>query len=151
MSCPTSTGYRCRACIGRQQKAFHAGFRPVHYAVAAAVALPASVIAAWLLPSLGCFTVAIGPVAGVGIAELSRWAIRRQRGPHTWLVVCACIVFGWLISLLFSLMPIVSSILADSVDALSLASWLLSRVWGIVYVVAAAAGAYARLRPGRRV
>ena len=144
-------GYRCRACIGRQQNVFHKGFRPVYYAVAAAVALPTSVIAAWLLTSLGCFVVFIGPVAGLAIAELARWAMGRRRGPHTWLVVCGCILIGWLINLVVTLVPLVSSLLLEDTTPIWLPGSIISLVWHFVYVVTATATAYGRLRPGRRV
>ena len=79
-----------------------------------------------------------GPLAGGGIAEAARWAIQRRRGPYTWLVVSGCIVVGalpWMLMLLF----------------LSIGGSLIGLLWPIVYIGTAVGGAYARLRPGRRV
>jgi hypothetical protein len=115
---------------------FYADFRPVHYLVAAAVALPLSVVAGWLLPTLGwLYTLVLGPLAGGAIAEAARWAIGRRRGEYTWLVVCGCIVLGVLPTLFFSLLT------------LSLGMVL----WSIVYAAGAAGLAYIVLRPGRRL
>ena len=148
----TDVGYRCRDCISTQQKVFYAGFRPIYYAIAAAVALPPSVITGWLLPLLGWFTIVLGPLAGMAIAELSRWAMRKRRGPRTWLVVCGCIVLGWFVSFLFSwLIPTISMVLVEPRMAAYLPGWLVARVWDVVYLVAAVGAAYGRLRPGRRV
>jgi hypothetical protein len=147
----TDVGYRCRECIRTQQKVFYTGFRPVYYAVAAAVSLPLAVVAGWLLSSLGWFAIVLGPLAGAGIAELARRAMGRRRGPYTWLVVCGCIVAGWLISLLLSLIPVLSIIALVPDAGGYLSSWLVSRGWSLVYLVTAAGAAYGRLRLGRRV
>jgi hypothetical protein len=144
----TPVGYRCRECVSAQQQVFYAGFRPIHYVTAAAVALPLSLLAGWLLPNLGWYTIILGPLAGGGIAEAAHWAIRRQRGPYTWLVVSGCIVLGALPWLLISLLLSVGSVLNVSG---SVAGGLIRLLWPIVYLGTAVGGAYARLRPGRRV
>ncbi len=133
----TPVGYRCRDCINTQQRVFYADFRPVHYLVAAVVTLPLALVAGWLVPSLGWYAIILGPLAGGGIAEVARWAIRQRHGQYTWLVVCGCIVVGvlpWL------LMKIGYG-----------ASGLMGLVWDVVYLVTTVGAAYARLRPGRRV
>ncbi|MDY7080141.1 MAG: B-box zinc finger protein [Chloroflexota bacterium] len=146
----TPVGYRCRDCINAQQKTFYADFRPVNYLVAAAVALPLSFLAGWLVPSLGWYAIFLGPLAGTGIAEASHWAVRRQRGSHTWLVVCGCIVVGMLPKLLLALL-IFSPVAATPWGTGPATGWLMGRLWEVVYLVAAVGSAYARLRPGRRV
>jgi hypothetical protein len=125
----TPVGYRCRQCVNAQQQVFYADFRPVHYLVAAVVALPLALVAGWLIPSLGWYAIILGPLAGGGIAEVARWAIGRRRGPYTWLVVCGCIIVG----------------------ALPWMGGLMGLVWAGVYLVTAVGAAYARLRPGRHV
>ena len=133
----TPVGYRCRECVNAQQRVFYADFRPIHYLVAAAVSLPLALVAGWLIPNLGWYAIILGPLAGGGIAEAARWAIRRRRGQHTWLVVCGCIVVGTL-------------------------PWLLQQIgfgvggmfgvaWDVVYLATAVGAAYARLNPGRRI
>jgi hypothetical protein len=146
----TPVGYRCKDCVRVQQQVFYAGFRPIHYLVAAAVALPLALVAGWLIPSLGWYAVVLGPLVGMGIAQVAHWAIRRRRGQYTWLVVCACIVVGALPRLLLSLFSLVG-LVANPAGPTYYAGGLLGLVWTIVYVVAATGAAYARLRPGRQV
>jgi len=140
----TEVGYRCRACINRQQRAFYADFRPVYYLVAAAVALPLGLIGGLITPALEWYTIFVGPLVGLGIAELAHRAVGRRRGRYTWLVVAGCILLGGLPQLLFSFLP-----LAWRISASPLFS-LLSLVWPVVYLVTAVGSAVARLRPGRR-
>lgn len=152
----TAVGYRCKSCINAQQKVFYADFRPIYYVVVALVVLPLSVVAGILVPMIEWFTIFVAPMVGVGIAELSRLAIRRRRGKYVWVVVCGCIIIG-------GILPIVG------VAGLALLVWMLGgmddvgnvgylalgglfgMLWPIVYVVMATGAAYWRLRPGKRV
>lgn len=145
----TPVGYRCRDCINTQQRVFYADFRPIYYLVAAAVALPLALVAGWLIPSLTWYAIILGPLAGGGIAEVVRRAIGRRRGQYTWLVVCGCIIVGWLF---ISLMPLFL-LIGSPVDPTGyyVTSWLTGLLWDVVYLVAAVGAAYARLRPGRRM
>ncbi len=141
----TEVGYRCRNCINQQQKIFYADFRPVHYLIAALVAFPLGLVGGALIPALGWFAIFLGPLAGIGIAEAVRWAIRRRRGPHTWLVVAACILVAdgpWLLLAFFP------ALLTSSEPASLFAVWPL--LWHIVYLIGAISAAVARLRTRRR-
>jgi hypothetical protein len=149
----TPVGYRCKSCINAQQKVFFADFRPIYYVVAALVALPLSLVAGVLIPMTGWFTIFLGPVVGTGIAEVTRWAIRRRRGRYTWLVVCGSIVIGGLLPVLgaaglFMLVGLLGGM--DGAAGLAL-SGIFAILWPIVYVVTATGAAYWRLRPGKRV
>lgn len=148
----TPVGYRCRDCVNAQQRVFYADFRPAHYLVVGAVALPLALVAAWLVPGLGWYAIFLGPLAGTGIAEAARWAIRRRRGQYVWVVVCGCIVAGTLIKWLASFVPLL--LLLGATEApmrYYAAGWTMRILWDAVYLVTAAGAAYARLRPGRRV
>lgn len=153
----TAVGYRCRDCINAQQKVFFADFRPVHYVVVALVALPLSLVAGILIPTIGWFTFILSPAAGVGIAEVSRWAIRRRRGKYTWVVVCACIILGGLPMILLPLLGMAAAALLSGITggASGAAGYalggLFGMLWPTVYVVIATGAAYWRLRPGKRV
>jgi hypothetical protein len=153
----TPVGYRCRNCVKAQQKVFYADFRPTHYLIAAAVALPLSLAAAWLVPMLGFYAIFVGPAVGGVIAKAAHWAIRRRRGKYTWLVVCGCIVLGALSKLVLPALAYLIMMLAWPNEAAApsvlslLAGGVLSLVWDAVYVVTAVGAAYAMLRPGRRV
>jgi hypothetical protein len=146
----TPVGYRCKDCVRDQQRVFYAGFRPIYYLVAAAVALPLALVAGWLIPSLGWYAVILGPLAGIGIAEVVRWAIGRRRGQHTWLVVCGCIVAGASPQVVVSLLSLFA-LAVNPAGAVYYTGGLMRMVWALVYVVAATGAAYARVRPGRRV
>ena len=148
----TPVGYRCRDCIQTQQKVFYTDFRPAHYLVAAAVALPLALIAGWLIPSLTWYAIILGPLVGGGIANLAHRAIGRRRGQYTWLVVCGCIVVGALPHLLLTLFSLILLPLApaDLAGAGYLTSGLMGLLWDGIYLVTAAGAAYAWLRPGRR-
>ena len=151
----TPVGYRCKECVRAQQRTFYGGFRPTSYLIAAAVALPLSLAAGWLIPGLGLwFVIILGPLAGGGIAQAVRWAIRQQRGKYTWLVVCGCIVVGGLPRLLARLLSLLflAGVAAGSAQAGHYVSQgLMGLVWTVVYLVMAGGAAYAWLRPGRRV
>ena len=147
----TPVGYRCRDCVNAQQRVFYADFRPVHYLVAAAVALPLALVAGWLIPSLGWFAIFLGPLVGGGIAEAAHWAIQRRRGRYTWLVVCGCIAVGVLPKLLLTLLTFIGPVVDPTAAGYYITSGLMGLLWAVVYLVAAVGAAYARLRPGRRV
>ncbi|MCS7178614.1 MAG: hypothetical protein RML46_02270 [Anaerolineae bacterium] len=139
---PIEVGYICPACRNRQQRVFYAEFRPVYYLVAAAVALPLAFIAGWIVPASGWLAIILGPLAGTGIAEAVRWAIRRRRGRHTWLVVSACLLVGalpWLLTLLLPTLdaPITAAFFTDI-------AW--SLLWTIIYLAGAIGAVVARLR-----
>ncbi len=140
----TPVGYRCRDCVNAQQRAFYADFRSVHYLVAAAVAFPLSLVAGWLLPSLGWYVIILGPLTGGGIANVAHWAIRRRRGKYTWLVVCGCIIVGTLPNLLFTLLRPQSQMFLSETSYIT--SVLMGLLWDVVYLVTAVGAAYAWLR-----
>ncbi len=142
----TPVGYRCRECVNVQQRAFYAGFRPIYYLVALVVALPLALVAGWLIPRLGWYAIFLGPLAGVGIAEAARWATRRKRGRHTWLVVCGSIVVGALPTLLTWLLVLLAFGGRTSGGPGHLPLGSIRLLWGVVYVLMATAAAYARLR-----
>ncbi len=147
----TPVGYRCRACVNAQQRAFYAGFRPSHYAVAALVALPLSLVAGWMIPRLGWYAIILGPVAGGGIAEAAHWAIQRRRGEYTWLVVCGSIVVGALPIVVLSLFSLLGAGAAIPRSLRPLGAGLLRLLWLGVYLLTAVGAAYARLRTGRGI
>ena len=149
----TPVGYRCSACVNRQQQTFYADFQPIYYLIAAAVALPLALAAGWIIPDprLSWYPLILGPLAGMGIAEAARWAIGQRRGEYTWLLVCGCILFGALPRLLLLLLSFAGVALVPEGALNYLAGGWVRLLWNMVYLVAAVGAAYARLRPGRRV
>lgn len=146
----TPVGYRCKDCVRTQQRVFYTDFRPAYYLVAGVVALPLALVAGWLVPSLGWYAIVLGPLAGAGIAQVVRWAIRRRRGQYTWLAVCGGVVVGALPQLLLSLLSLLGPVM-DPAGTVYYTGGLMRLVWTIVYLVAATSAAYAVLRPGRPV
>ena len=147
----TPVGYRCRDCVNAQQRVFYTGFRPGDYLIAVVVALPLSLVAGWLIPQLGWYTVLLGPIVGGGIAEAARWATRRKRGQYTWLVVCGSIVFGALPILILSLLSLVGLLGGTPRILAYWAGGIMRLVWVVVYLLTATGAAYARLRTGKRI
>jgi hypothetical protein len=137
--------------VNQQQRAFYADFKPSYYAVAGLVALPLSLVAGWVLPRLGWYVVLLGPIVGGGIAEAARWAVRRRRGKHTWLIVCGSIVVGALPAITLSLLSLIAPVGQGPPVLASLAGGLLRLLWASVYLLTAVGAAYARLRTGNRV
>lgn len=135
-------GYICPACRNRQQQVFYADFRSTNYLIAVVVALPLTAIAGWIIPATGWFAIFLGPLAGAGVAEAVRWAIRRRRGRYTWLVVAGCIVIGSFPWVIFSLLALFSSLdspLTAPVGAVPL-------LWYGVYLFTSVGTAIARLK-----
>ena len=147
----TPVGYRCRACVNAQQRAFYSDFKPSYYVVAALVALPLSLVAGWIIPRLGWYAIILGPIAGRVIAEVARWAVRRKRGQYTWLVVCSCIVAGALPMLAVYLLSLLGLLVGASGSLAPLAGGALQLLWLAVYLVTAVGAAYSCLRTTRRV
>lgn len=144
-------GYRCPACVNAQQRVFYADFKGTHYLIAAVVALPLSLVAGWLVPRLGWYTIFLGPVVGGGMSEAVRWAIGRRRGRYTWLIVCGSILVGGLPTLLISLLSFLGLVARAGSFVTPLAGGVLRLLWVGVYLVTSVGAAYARLRTGRRV
>jgi hypothetical protein len=100
----TPVGYRCRECVGRQQKTFYTGGAG-DYVIGGLIALVLGGVASFLVSMLGVwfFALILGPVIGIGIAEAVRLAVRRRRSQHLWLVVAGGIVVSALPALLLAL------------------------------------------------
>jgi branched-subunit amino acid transport protein len=99
----TPVGFRCPECVRVQQNKFYTGGK-LDYVIAVAVALPLSLIAAfvfsYLISGIGFLAWFIAflaaPPAGGIIAEAVWRAVRRRRSRHLNLVVLACLVVATL-------------------------------------------------------
>jgi hypothetical protein len=107
----TPVGYRCKECVGRQQAVFYTG-GVLDYVIAGAISVVLGGIASYLMTLVGAWFVALilGPVVGIGIAELVRLAVRRRRSRYLWTVVVAGIIVGAVPSLLVALFSLWSLI-----------------------------------------
>lgn len=107
----TPVGYRCKECVGRQQAVFYTG-GVLDYVIAGAISVVLGGVASYLMTLLGAwfFALILGPVAGIGIAELVRLAVRRRRSKYLWLVVAAGMIAGAVPSMLLALFSLWSLI-----------------------------------------
>ena len=80
VSCAVQTpvGYRCRECVRGQQEAFETA-TSTQLGIAAVISSIGALIAIGILSFLGFFGLILAPVAGGGIAELIRLAMRGGR------------------------------------------------------------------------
>jgi hypothetical protein len=97
----TPVGFRCPDCIREQEDKYYSGGN-LDYVIAAAIALPLSLIAAglftFILGRLGFFIILIGlfvaPAVAGFIAEAVRWGVGKRRSRYLGRVVAACIILG---------------------------------------------------------
>ncbi|HXV99604.1 MAG TPA: tetratricopeptide repeat protein [Anaerolineae bacterium] len=97
----TPVGFRCPDCIREQEDKYYSGGN-LDYVIAAAIALPLSLIAAGLftfvLGGFGFFIILIGLIAAPAvagfIAEAVRWGVGKRRSRYLGRVVAACIILG---------------------------------------------------------
>ncbi|MGA9192376.1 MAG: B-box zinc finger protein, partial [Anaerolineales bacterium] len=75
----TPVGYRCKECVRGQQKIFETAVG-LDYAVAVILAAIGVAVAVGVLNFIGFWGLLVAPIAGGGLAEIIRWAVRRRRG-----------------------------------------------------------------------
>jgi tetratricopeptide (TPR) repeat protein len=100
----TPVGYRCKQCVGQQQAVFYSG-GVLDYVIAGAIGLVLGGIASYIITLLGVwfFSLILGPVIGIAIAEAIRLAVRRRRSRYLWTVAAGSIIVGAVPALLLSL------------------------------------------------
>ncbi|MBE7550121.1 MAG: tetratricopeptide repeat protein [Anaerolineales bacterium] len=97
----TPVGFRCPDCIREQEEKYYSGGN-LDYVIAAAIALPLSLLAAalftFVLNRFGFFTIIIGlfvaPAVAGFIAEAVRWGVGRRRSRYLSRVVAGCVILG---------------------------------------------------------
>jgi hypothetical protein len=138
----TPVGFRCPQCVRSQQAVFYTA-TSLDYVIAAVVGLVASTVAAFIMGRLGIFlALLLGPVAGVAIAEMVRWATGRRQGRWMWLVVSGCIVAGALTAGFYPFLFYLFT--SQALSYLPFSAF--ARLDLIIYTVLAVGTAYARLR-----
>lgn len=107
----TPVGFRCPECIREQEEKFYSGSN-LDYIIAAAIALPLSLIVAglftFILGGIGFFVIIIGLIAAPAtagfIAEAVRWGVKKRRSRYLGHVVAGCVILGTVPFLLFMLL-----------------------------------------------
>ncbi len=120
----TPVGYRCRECIREVEEKYFTATN-ANYIAAIAVALPLSIIAAfvvaYLLGSIGFFSLIItlfaSPTIGTFVATLAFRAAGKNRGRYLPHAMSACIWIGALLALALSFNWIVLAIYAVSASS----------------------------------
>jgi hypothetical protein len=134
----TPTGYRCKECVRGQQKVFNTA-QWYDYLSAFIVSSILSYIGSRIVPALGFFTIFIAPIAGVIIAEIIRFTVRRRRSKQLFQLTAAATALG---SLPLLLLIAISTLSLISRGGLGL---LLSLVWQGLYTFTVTSTVYYRL------
>lgn len=139
----TPVGLRCRACAQMRRPPMYV-VGPLHYLLAALVALPASFLAGLVMHRVGWFLAFfLGAAVGGLIAEVVCRVIRK-RGKGIAILVAGCIILGALASSGLAIFLLPGVPLAILADWRALTSLLMQ--FNIIYVVLAVGAAFARLR-----
>ena len=134
----TPTGYRCKECVKGQQKIFDTT-RWWDYPVTLLVTGVISYLGSLVAGSFGFFTLLLAPGAGMIIAEVVRFAVRRRRSKQLLVVATVGTVIGGLI------VP-VGSLLAVSLLTGSVGRGVNGLLWPVVYAGLAAGTVHSRLK-----
>ena len=137
----TPTGYRCPECISSQKKTFETA-EWYDYPAAFALAAILSFIGSLIAGNFGFFVLFIAPVAGVGIAEVTRLIIRKRRSNRLYKFVAIAVLIGSLPPLLLG---VFSALMVISQMGPSGFSSLFSLLWQGIYSFVVTTTAYYRL------
>ena len=137
----TPTGYRCKECIRSQQKVFETAL-PQDYLLSPVVAAIISLLGSYFIGWIGFFAIFAAPIVGIGIAESSRWIIKRRRSPRLVLIISAAALVGSLPILLIDVLRIFSAFQYGVNFSLG---WILPLVWQGVYTILVTSSVYYRL------
>lgn len=141
----TPTGYRCKDCVTSQQKTFETAVT-LDYFLAFAAAGVLSFLGSLVVPLMGFFSVFLAPIAGVIIAEVVRWLVRRRRSRALLQVTVFAAVLGGLPRLLFYLLGYLALVALSDQPAVRVAAYgVLDIVWQVVYIFLMTSSLYYRL------
>lgn len=140
----TPVGYRCRECVRGQQKIFETAVT-LDYPVAVVIAAVGVALAVALLNFIGFWGLLVAPIAGGGLAEVIRWAVRRRRSRRLPLVATIGGVLGVLPHLVFPAATLVMA-LSAGLGAQMLMGSLFTAVWPLASGAIMVSTLYYRLR-----
>jgi hypothetical protein len=140
----TPTGYRCRDCIGSQQKAFDTALW-YDYILAFGVASVLSLVGSILVTILpfAFLTILIAPLIGTVIGEAVRRATQKRRSRYLILTAMIGVILGALPTLLIQLLSMGAFTVAAS--GRGFVGGLFPLVWQGVYLFLATSSAYYRI------
>lgn len=137
----TPVGYICPECMRSQQKTFDTAHW-IDYPLAIVVAGVLAYLGSLLAGRLGFFTLFLAPIAGMGIAEVVRWVVRRRRAPLLYRLSTIAVVVGSLPNVLLTL---VGMLLISREGSSMLSFGLMGLVWQALYTVLVTSSFYYRL------
>lgn len=142
----TPTGYRCKECVRGQQKVFDTA-QWIDYPLAFALATGLSFAASLIAPVLGFFVIFVAPIAGVIIAEVVRWVVRRRRSKLLFQLTMIGAIAGSLPQLFIRVLPLLFTLLGGaSASGLSAGLFsLLPLVYQALFTFLVASTVYYRL------
>jgi hypothetical protein len=133
----TPTGYRCEDCVRGQQKIFETALW-YDYLLAFAVVGILSFLGSLVVEYVGFFTLFVAPVAGVVIAEITRFVVKRRRSRRLFQISVVAAILG---SLPAFLVTLISGLLY-----LPNIGFLLPLLWQGLYIFTIASTIYYRLK-----
>lgn len=142
----TPIGYRCKDCVRQQQKVFDTS-KPLDYLWGFLIAVIASFATSFIIRMIGFFTFLLAPAAGVGIAEVVRFVIKKRRSKRLFKLVSAGMVLGGLPLILIAIFNLTLGLGSGSVSLFS----LIPLGYQILYLVLAVPSAYYRLSGSRSI
>jgi hypothetical protein len=140
----TPVGYRCRECVRGQQKIFETATW-TDYPVAVILSVVGVGLAVGILNFIGFWGLLVAPVAGGGLAEIIRWAVRRRRSRRLPLAAAIGGVVGVLPHLGFPILGLAMS-LGGGLGTDVLAGSLFGALWPLASGAIMISTLYYRLR-----
>ena len=137
----TPTGYRCQECVRGQQKTFETT-QWIDYPLAIFLAGILSYIGSRLVSSFGFFTIFIAPIAGVIIAEVIRFVLRKRRSKRLYQLSAIAAGAGAAIPILISLLTLLFVMAQGGRGGLG---FLFPLIWQGVYAFVVPSTIYYRL------
>jgi hypothetical protein len=132
----TPTGYRCPECLRGQQKVFTTA-NWYDYPVAILISGLLSFLGSLLVPIIGFFTIFLAPAAGILIASIVRYAVRKRRGKSLFQAAAIAAAVGCLLIPVLGLLT--NLVLGGRVGG------LLGLLWYGVYAFFVTSSVYASL------
>jgi hypothetical protein len=136
----TPTGYRCKDCVRNQQRVFETALW-YDYLLGFILAGLLSYIGSLIAPRLGFFVIFLAPIAGMIIAEGTRFITRRRRSKQLFFTIAA----GTLIGALPTALGQVLSLLMYLSQIEFTFGLLLSSLWHVAYVIIVTSTVYYRI------
>ncbi|MBC8504195.1 MAG: hypothetical protein ISR58_08375 [Anaerolineales bacterium] len=136
----TPTGYRCKDCVRTQQKIFNSAEfydYPLGFIIAAVLSYIGSLIAS----RFGFFVLFLAPLAGMGIAEVTRLITRRRRSKYLFYTIAA----GTLLGALPSVIGPILALLFFGPEFGSVFGIIFSLIWDIAYAIIVTSTVYYRI------